>query len=183
MGLRKDTEPDPGWAHGERVKVDDRSKVRCKYCHKEFHGGIHRFKCHLGHVRGNTKGCINVPSEVREEMRALLQRMKKERKKKAKEREKQRKENEGIGGTNPMIENKQVQSITPLKTSPVLGPPPAGVITENPSPVYGPPPGGVTENPSWKVDHSQDDEGDSVPEFVSQMNVSTGYMFLYCGDY
>lgn len=63
-------EVDPGWAHGDTIG-DDRRNVKCKYCGRILNGGIHRFKCHIGHVSGDAKVCPNVPTEVRNEMREV----------------------------------------------------------------------------------------------------------------
>lgn len=34
--------------------------------------GIYRLQQHLAHISGDTKGCTNVPTKVRKEMRSLL---------------------------------------------------------------------------------------------------------------
>ena len=62
---------DPAWSFGEAVEIN-RLKIKWKFCGKVIHGGITRFKQHLGHISGNVAGCTEVPREVREQMKALL---------------------------------------------------------------------------------------------------------------
>ena len=61
-------------------------------------GGITRFKYHLSHSdpHSNTKKCPNVPPEVKQEMRQLLDQKNKEKAKKAVDIEKIRAELRGI---------------------------------------------------------------------------------------
>ncbi|KAH9616194.1 hypothetical protein KSS87_018483, partial [Heliosperma pusillum] len=57
---------DPGWEHG--TEVDGASKkVKCKYC-----GGVYRLKHHLAGTHNNVEPCLQVPDEIKEEFRALL---------------------------------------------------------------------------------------------------------------
>ena len=58
----------------------------CNYCGLVIRsGGITRFKFQLSHLdpHSNTKKCPNVPSEVKQEMRQLLDQKKKKKAKKA----------------------------------------------------------------------------------------------------
>ena len=48
-------------------------KVKCKWCHKIMSDGTHRFKQHRAHISGDAKGCPNVPTEVRNAMRDIVQ--------------------------------------------------------------------------------------------------------------
>lgn len=74
------TDSDHGWAHGVRV-VDDRYKFQCRYCNKTMSGGIYWLKQHLAHISRDTKGCTNVPTQVRKAMRSLLLEKKVDKKK------------------------------------------------------------------------------------------------------
>ena len=82
----KNREVDPEWEHGDMV-VGDRHKVKCKWCHKIMSDGIHRFK-HLSHISGDAKGCPNVPTKMRKQMREIVlgKNTKKGKKKKYEER-------------------------------------------------------------------------------------------------
>ena len=62
---------DPAWSFGEVVD-NNRLKIKCKYCGKVVHGGITKFKHHLGHISGNVAGCTKVPRKLEEQMKALV---------------------------------------------------------------------------------------------------------------
>lgn len=75
MSPNKDKEVDPNWPHREMIS-GDHYKVNCNYCYKVLYSGIHRLECHLGHIFDDPKGCMNVPTEVRQQMRAHVLRLK-----------------------------------------------------------------------------------------------------------
>ncbi|KAL4192225.1 hypothetical protein AMTRI_Chr06g171260 [Amborella trichopoda] len=54
------------------TKVNDKGRVRCKFCSKEIGGGIYRLKVHLVWVKGNITGCKEVPPEVKQQMLKLI---------------------------------------------------------------------------------------------------------------
>lgn len=83
MAPNKDKEVNLSWSHGEMIG-GDRHKVNCNYCHKVLYGGIYRLKCSLCHIFGDAKGCTNVPTEVRQQMRThvLGKKVNKEKKRK-----------------------------------------------------------------------------------------------------
>ena len=64
----------------------NRNGTVCNYCGLVIRSGrITRFKYHLSHSdpHSNTKKCLNVPPEVNQEMRQLLDQKNKEKAKKA----------------------------------------------------------------------------------------------------
>ncbi|CAN0919500.1 hypothetical protein LINGRAHAP2_LOCUS31490 [Linum grandiflorum] len=65
------TRTDLGWEHG--VDVDGNGKkVKCKYCLKDYNGGIYCLKNHLAGTRNNVEACVKVTDEVRAKMIYLL---------------------------------------------------------------------------------------------------------------
>lgn len=56
-------------------------------------GGIHRCKQHLRHVSGDAKGCSNVPTKVRKQMRDIIH---------GKMAEKEKKKNMRVVGMEPV---------------------------------------------------------------------------------
>ena len=81
----------------------NRNSTVCNYCGLVIRSGrITHFKFHLSHSdpHYNTKKCPNVPSEVKQEMRQLLNQKNKEKAKKAIDIEEIRAELRGtMGGT------------------------------------------------------------------------------------
>jgi hypothetical protein len=68
---RKAISEDLGWKYGYWHDMDRRDRIRCKFCGKDVHGGIARFKRHL--ARASTKGknstkCKKVNEAVSKEM-------------------------------------------------------------------------------------------------------------------
>lgn len=63
----KDNEVDPDCSHGE-IMGGHHHIVKCNCCNKILYGGIHRLKYNLTHIFYDTKGCTNVPTEVRQQM-------------------------------------------------------------------------------------------------------------------
>jgi hypothetical protein len=63
---------DIGWKHAYLRNVNDKSRVSCKYCHKEMVQGIYRLKLHLAQLGGNVAKCDKVPNKVRDEIRGYL---------------------------------------------------------------------------------------------------------------
>ena len=59
---------DIGWEHGSPVGGNKRI-VMCKYCGKVVHGGITRFKQHIGGVSGQVEKCHKVSVEISKLMR------------------------------------------------------------------------------------------------------------------
>ncbi|XP_034592935.1 uncharacterized protein [Setaria viridis] len=64
---------DPAWEHalpltGKEIK----NQVGCKYCKNYFNGGITRFKKHLAGVKGQSISCKQVPENVKEKIKAML---------------------------------------------------------------------------------------------------------------
>ena len=75
---------DPAWKYCTYVE-GDRNGIICNHCGLVIKsGGITRFKFHLSHSdpHSNTKKCPNVPPEVKQEMRQLLDQKNKEKAKK-----------------------------------------------------------------------------------------------------
>ncbi|KAJ6848549.1 uncharacterized protein M6B38_275030 [Iris pallida] len=65
---------DPAWKHCLMVRSGGRTKLKCKYCTKDFlGGGIHRIKEHLARHKGNASCCPKVPSEVQQAMQQSLE--------------------------------------------------------------------------------------------------------------
>ena len=70
---------DPAWKYCTHMEGNINCTV-CNYCGLVIRsGGITRFKFQLSHLdpHSNTKKCPNVPSEVKQEMRQLLDQKKK----------------------------------------------------------------------------------------------------------
>ncbi|XP_074305125.1 uncharacterized protein LOC141640129 [Silene latifolia] len=63
---------DPGWEHGTEIDGAQK-KVKCKYCGVTRGGGVYRLKHHLAGTRNNVEPCLQVPDEIKEEFRALLE--------------------------------------------------------------------------------------------------------------
>ncbi|KAJ6838024.1 uncharacterized protein M6B38_322285 [Iris pallida] len=64
---------DPAWKHCLMVRSGGRTKLKCKYCTKDFlGGGIHRIKEHLARHKGNASCCPRVPPEVQQAMQQSL---------------------------------------------------------------------------------------------------------------
>ena len=94
---------DPAWKYCTHVEGNKNGTV-CNYCGLVIRsGGITCFKFHLSHSdpHSNTKKCRNVPLEVKQEMRQLLDWKNKEKAKKAADIEEIRTELRGtMGGHN-----------------------------------------------------------------------------------
>ena len=76
---------DPAWKYCTHME-GNRNGTVCNYCGLVIRSGvITRFKYHLAHSdpHSNTKKCPNVPPEVKQEMRQLLDHKNKEKAKKA----------------------------------------------------------------------------------------------------
>uniref|UniRef100_A0A803LM38 BED-type domain-containing protein n=1 Tax=Chenopodium quinoa TaxID=63459 RepID=A0A803LM38_CHEQI len=63
---------DPGWEHGSQVD-NDTKKVRCEYCSVVRSGGIFRHKHHLAGTGCNVEACLQVPDDVKQKFKAILQ--------------------------------------------------------------------------------------------------------------
>ncbi|CAN1337608.1 hypothetical protein LINPERPRIM_LOCUS37668 [Linum perenne] len=62
---------DPGWQYA--LDVDGTAKkTKCKFCLKEYSGGIFRLKHHLAGTRDNVEECVSVPDDVRKKILELL---------------------------------------------------------------------------------------------------------------
>ena len=74
---------DPAWKYCTHME-GNRNGILCNYCDLVIRSGV-RFKFHLSHSdpHSNTKKCPNVPLEVKQEMRQLLDYKNKEKAKKA----------------------------------------------------------------------------------------------------
>lgn len=84
---------DVAWAHCFCPDANKKHWLKCKYCDKLCKVGITRIKWHLAGIKGNnvTK-CLKVPSDVKEDMIALLTKNTEEKDHKAKEKERERDE-------------------------------------------------------------------------------------------
>lgn len=82
---------DVAWAHCFCPDANKKHWLKCKYCDKLCKAGITRIKWHLAGIKGNnvTK-CLKVPSDVKEDMIALLTKNTEEKDHKAKEKERER---------------------------------------------------------------------------------------------
>ncbi|KAM0852119.1 hypothetical protein ACQ4PT_051984 [Festuca glaucescens] len=69
---RKANSGDPGWKYGYWHDMDRRDRIRCKFCGKDIHGGIARFKRHLAGAstkgKKNSTKCKKVPEAASKEM-------------------------------------------------------------------------------------------------------------------
>jgi hypothetical protein len=69
---RKANSGDPGWKYGYWPDTDRRDRIRCKFCGKDVHGGIARFKRHLAGAstkgKKNSTKCKKVNEAVSKEM-------------------------------------------------------------------------------------------------------------------
>ena len=76
---------DPCWKYCTAMEGNKNGTI-CNYCGLAIKsGGITRFKFHLSHTdpNSNTKKCPNVPPEVKQEIRRLLEQKNKAKAKKA----------------------------------------------------------------------------------------------------
>jgi hypothetical protein len=69
---RKANSGDPGWKYGYWHDMDRRDRIRCKFCGRDIHGGIARFKRHLAGAstkgKKNSTKCKKVPEAASKEM-------------------------------------------------------------------------------------------------------------------
>jgi hypothetical protein len=64
---------DPAWEHALPLTgKETKNQVGCKYCKNYFNGGITRFKKHLAGIKGQSISCTQVPEDVREKIKAML---------------------------------------------------------------------------------------------------------------
>ncbi|WVZ53074.1 hypothetical protein U9M48_004061 [Paspalum notatum var. saurae] len=83
---------DPAWAHCFCPNITKKHSLICNYCGKKVNAGITRMKYHLAQMSGfNVRKCSKVPSPVKQEMEALINKKDgdKEEKKKEKERDRE----------------------------------------------------------------------------------------------
>ena len=76
---------DPAWRYCTLLE-GHKNETICNYCGLSIKsGGITRLKFHLSYMdpHSNTKKCPNVPSEVKQEMKQLLEHKSKAKEKKA----------------------------------------------------------------------------------------------------
>ena len=76
---------DPAWRYYTPLEGHKNGTI-CNYCGLSIKsGGITRLKFHLSHTdpHSNTKKCPNVPPEVKQEMKQLLEKKSKSKAKKA----------------------------------------------------------------------------------------------------
>ncbi|XP_070048411.1 uncharacterized protein [Nicotiana tomentosiformis] len=70
---------DSCWEHCVLVDAT-RQKVRCNYCRREFSGGVYRMKFHLAQIKNkDIVPCAEVPNEVRDHIRSILNTPKKQK--------------------------------------------------------------------------------------------------------
>lgn len=70
---------DACWEHCVLVDAT-RQKVRCNYCRREFSGGVYRMKFHLAQIKNkDVVTCGEVPNEVRDHIRTILNSPKKQK--------------------------------------------------------------------------------------------------------
>lgn len=69
---RRASSGDPGWKYGYWHDLNRRDRIRCKFCARDIHGGIARFKRHLAgaSIKGkkNSHKCKKVTEAVSKEM-------------------------------------------------------------------------------------------------------------------
>lgn len=63
---------DPRWKYSFLADKKNKNSVTCKLCRKVTNGGINRQKHHLAGGNRNVKKCLQVPPEVRDEMRTYM---------------------------------------------------------------------------------------------------------------
>ncbi|KAJ1262598.1 hypothetical protein BS78_09G120800 [Paspalum vaginatum] len=83
---------DPAWAHCFCPDITKKHSLICNYCGKKVNAGITRMKYHLAQMSGfNVRKCTKVPTPVKQEMEALINKKDgdKEQKKKEKERDRE----------------------------------------------------------------------------------------------
>jgi len=84
---------DPAWAHCFCPDLTKKHSLKCKYCDKLVNARITRMKYHLAKIGGyNVTKCPKVPTEVQEEMAALITKMTGGKELKRKEQERSRDE-------------------------------------------------------------------------------------------
>ena len=66
MSSKKNAKKDVTWDHCVKVEGASRMKIKCKYCEKEYWGGVFRIKHHLAGSNKDVAPCVNVPDNVRE---------------------------------------------------------------------------------------------------------------------
>ncbi|KAM3266919.1 putative protein isoform X1 [Capsicum annuum] len=70
---------DACWEHCALVDAT-RQKVRCNYCQRDFSGGVYRMKFHLAQIKNkDIVICPQVPNEVRDHIRSILNTAKKQK--------------------------------------------------------------------------------------------------------
>ena len=68
---------DPAWAHARAVPNAKNNSI-CLHCHKLIkEGGITRLKYHLARIRGQVESCKVVSSDVRFQMKQMIEDLKK----------------------------------------------------------------------------------------------------------
>jgi hypothetical protein len=70
---------DPGWKYGYWTEIGNRDKVTCNLCKTVTVGGIKMLKEHLTGGYADTMMCSKTTSEIRKEMRACLEKNKRNR--------------------------------------------------------------------------------------------------------
>ena len=83
---------DPAWAHCSCPDIKKKHSLKCNYCDKKINAGITRVKYHLAKISGfNVSACKKVPTPVKEEMAALINKNDgvKEQKRKSRERDRE----------------------------------------------------------------------------------------------
>jgi hypothetical protein len=64
---------DPAWKYCSNADQIKKNYVKCNFCDKVMSNGVTRAKFHLAGIRGNNvTPCLNVPSDVKKEIVALL---------------------------------------------------------------------------------------------------------------
>ncbi|KAK0592203.1 hypothetical protein LWI29_015127 [Acer saccharum] len=66
---------DPAWKYGVEVGSGEQKGykvIQCNFCDKILKGGVYRMKEHLAGVHGNAAPCTMVPPEVKDEIKAYI---------------------------------------------------------------------------------------------------------------
>ncbi|KAL5699836.1 hypothetical protein ACHQM5_030678 [Ranunculus cassubicifolius] len=52
------------WEHCTEIVKNEKKRLRCNYCSKDYGGGIFRIKNHLAKSKKDVEMCMSVPDEV-----------------------------------------------------------------------------------------------------------------------
>ncbi|XP_077245531.1 uncharacterized protein LOC143885307 [Tasmannia lanceolata] len=77
----KAREVDVTWEHCTTAVPNNKTRLRCNYCGKEYSGGVFRMKHHLGRTKQNVAACTQNPDDVVDKFKLLLKENEEEKEK------------------------------------------------------------------------------------------------------